>query len=228
MLKGKRILIADDIYFNRYINKDLLTKLGASVEEAEDGNKAIEHLEIEAFDIAILDINMPNKSGLEVIAEFLENEPKQCPILIALSADATPEIETKCLALGFHHFIEKPLDTAKLAKILQPKGSDRAIPTPSHKGSLLSYLAESKPEAADTLAKRYREFLLKELKKLRVAIDEQSILEIQASLHKLIGLTNLNRTPKISEALEHLSKPKLTMEEQLSLCDTLVSYVSEM
>ncbi|MGJ8652335.1 MAG: response regulator [Opitutaceae bacterium] len=228
MLTGKRILIADDIYFNRYVNKDLLTKLGACIVEAEDGNKAIERLESETFDIVILDINMPNKSGFEVITEYLRNKPKRGPTFIALSADTTPEIKTKCLLLGFHHFVEKPLDTAKLSKIIRPKENNKLPSVPSHTGSLLSYLADSKPEAADALATRYREFLLKELKKLHAAINEQSLLKIQASLHKLIGLTNLNRSPKISELLERLSEPSLTTEKQLKLCDTLVSYVSEM
>ena len=91
--------------FNRYINKALLQQMGATVHEATDGIGAQLALETMYFDFAILDINMPGFSGIEVVQKVLAYDKPLQPEFVALSAHATPEMQAACLAAGFGRFI---------------------------------------------------------------------------------------------------------------------------
>lgn len=111
--KKHTILIADDNLTNRYILNALLTQAGYIVHEAEDGDKALDMLEVMSFDLMMLDLNMPKLSGLEVIDIHRRLSSKTTPSVI-ITADATLETKQKCLDMGVDSLLTKPYDTAKL------------------------------------------------------------------------------------------------------------------
>ncbi len=205
LLKGKKVLVADDMDFNRYICKELLDSLGASVEMAVDGRQALKLLNQTHFDLAILDINMPELSGIEVVTNYLTDNPIQPPLLVALSAHVTSDMEARCMENGFNHFIEKPLDPEKLRHILHVQSLSSEAPKQGME-SLLDYLAQNDPKAKEALQTRYRESFLKELGQLRNAIRNESTENIRASIHKLKGLSNIQRDATVIELLDRLSE----------------------
>ncbi|MGJ8638205.1 MAG: response regulator [Opitutaceae bacterium] len=226
LLKGKRALVADDMNFNRYINKELLGKMGALVDEASDGEEALDALYSTHYDLVVLDLNMPKKSGSEVIAEYLANVPKPKTTFIALSADLATDSETRCLESGFNHFIEKPLDHSKLTRILADATDSGASASKSH---LLNYIANNNPQAAKDLENRYRKAFAKELARLRNAYTQDDSTTAGPSLHKLTGLSNLRRETCVAQWLESLSEkdPPRTTSEKLEICDKITAHMQQ-
>lgn len=110
-----RILVADDNATNQKIVQQLLETAGHEVLLASDGEEALDLYETEAPDLAILDFNMPHRSGIEVIQAIRMLEPPghRMPAII-LSASVTPEARERAASAGADEFVGKPFDVAML------------------------------------------------------------------------------------------------------------------
>ncbi|MDB2385090.1 ATP-binding protein, partial [Polaribacter sp.] len=122
-LKNKKILFADDDLMNQAIVKHILLKEKVILTVVDDGLKALEKLKVEAFDIILLDIFMPNMTGNEVVekkSEFKE-ENRAIPIF-ALTANSQEKEVKEYLKVGFTDIISKPFTQkeffAKLSLVL--------------------------------------------------------------------------------------------------------------
>lgn len=204
MLQGKRVLIADDMDFNRFISAEVLRSMGAEIDQAEDGLIALSKLNASEYDIAILDISMPNMSGTEVVEQFLKKHKEDAPQFIALSAYNSREAEMKCLSAGFDHFIEKPLDPSKLRALLQ--GRERSSTDyNSSTNDLLSYLSKNGTKSMDQLNAEYRRAFVKELDNLENSLNQNDNDQCKKIIHKLIGLNTIRRDSNMTELLDTLS-----------------------
>lgn len=113
-MKAKRILVVDDEEVIRKFVKIQLGKLGFEIKEAEDGNKAIEALGKENFDLLICDIMMPNKNGWEVIKEVRSNPKTRDLPIIVLTAKNEDKDMFQGYELGASYYITKPFTKAQL------------------------------------------------------------------------------------------------------------------
>ncbi|MEO0509869.1 MAG: ATP-binding protein [Verrucomicrobiota bacterium] len=201
-LTGKRVLVADDMEFNRYISRELVQKLGAEVDEAEDGQEALEALNRDFYDIALLDINMPKMNGNQVVQAFLRKPSGRPTLFVALTAHVTASMEKAAFQAGFSHFIEKPLDPEVLMQIAQ------AQPLRDKKAAadLLSYLSGSDSKAQSKLKDRYLQSMREQIKMLSLALDHEDRSEASKILHKLRGLANLKRKKDMIEIMEQLAE----------------------
>ncbi|HAV13550.1 MAG TPA: hypothetical protein DCX06_08700 [Opitutae bacterium] len=230
LLRNKKVLVADDMDFNRYVSKELLSKMGAQVDVAQDGVEALKRLKSEDYFLAILDLNMPKKNGIDVVIEYLAARPSYPPLLIALSAYLTTETEAACLENGFDHFIEKPLDQTKLTEILSDSEELKTTSKKPNTQNLLNYIANNDPDAAFALKKRYQAAFLKELERLQVAIQSNKVSTTRNSLHKLTGLSNLRREEGVAAALKQLSEAHALMpkDEQLLMCQRIAKHLESL
>lgn len=114
-----RILIVDDFSTMRRVIRNLLSELGyKSMREAEDGAQAIAALEQHEIDFVVLDWNMPNTPGIEVLRWARSNERYgQVPVLM-VTAEATREQIVEAAGLGVNAYILKPFTAATLKKKL--------------------------------------------------------------------------------------------------------------
>jgi DNA-binding NtrC family response regulator len=80
-LHGKRILVADDEDIIRETVSDVLSRAGATVLPARDGNEAIEAARSQRFDLVLSDIKMPHHNGYEVFAAVRQASPT-CPVIL--------------------------------------------------------------------------------------------------------------------------------------------------
>jgi two-component system, sensor histidine kinase RpfC len=110
-----RILVAEDNATNQKIIEQLLQGAGHEVMLASDGEVALDLYESHAPDLAILDFNMPQRTGVEVIQaiRMLEAPGVRMPAII-LSASVTAEARERAAAAGADEFIGKPFDAASL------------------------------------------------------------------------------------------------------------------
>ncbi|MBU6483304.1 MAG: response regulator [Betaproteobacteria bacterium] len=124
-----KVLVAEDNPTNQKIICQLLESAGHHVILASDGEEALDLYELEQPDLAILDFNMPERSGVEVIQAIRTMEPANArmPALI-LSASVTTEARDRAKRAGADEFMGKPFDAATLVAEIDRLGkrSERA------------------------------------------------------------------------------------------------------
>lgn len=104
------ILLAEDNPTNQLVATQMLKKMGASVETAVDGVDAMAAFEAGDYNLGLIDIEMPRKSGLEVMREMrARGDGKAKTTLLALTAYVLPEHRDRIMAAGADGIIAKPL-----------------------------------------------------------------------------------------------------------------------
>lgn len=117
-----RILVVEDNRLNRRLADIMLQKLGHDATFAENGMEALPRLEATAFDLILMDLQMPELDGFETTRAIRRQEAsdparRRIPI-IALTANAENEERQRCLTTGMDDFLTKPLDLATLQNAL--------------------------------------------------------------------------------------------------------------
>jgi phosphoserine phosphatase RsbU/P len=108
------ILLVDDNESNRDVLTRQLEKQGYSVTAAEDGNRALELLKVEAFDLILLDIIMPGMNGLQVLEHLKEDASLRHIPVIMISALDEIEGVVRCIEIGAEDYLPKPFDPVLL------------------------------------------------------------------------------------------------------------------
>ncbi|WP_321324610.1 ATP-binding protein [Thiomicrorhabdus sp.] len=121
-VKPLKILVAEDNESNQFLVKTILTKLGHSVEIANNGLEAFEMVQENdaCFDLVLMDMQMPELSGIEATQQIrmLDSSVSHIPI-IALSANSYEEGSEAVLAAGMNDYLSKPIDIGALKAALQ-------------------------------------------------------------------------------------------------------------
>lgn len=109
-LSHLNILLAEDNPTNQLVATQMLKKMNARVKTASDGVEAIDKFENENFNLGLIDIEMPRKSGLEVMRDIRAREDQKAGMtLLALTAYVLPEHQDRIKAAGADGIIAKPL-----------------------------------------------------------------------------------------------------------------------
>ena len=115
------ILLAEDNPVNQKLASRLLEKLGHSVTTVSDGRQAVEAFGRGAFDLVLMDIQMPEMNGFEAAVEIRKAQHasgRRVPI-IALTAHAMKGDEERCLAAGMDDYLAKPIHAAELSRKIE-------------------------------------------------------------------------------------------------------------
>ena len=114
----RRVLIVDDVVGNRAMLADLLGPLGFEIDEACNGQQAIERLREQAPDLVLMDMVMPVMDGLEATRRIRRMPGHTELPVIAVSANASSTDRSQCLAAGASDFLPKPIDRAALLDLI--------------------------------------------------------------------------------------------------------------
>jgi PAS domain S-box-containing protein len=138
-----RVLLAEDNFINQRLAARLLEKQGHEVVVANNGMEALAALEREKFDLVLMDVQMPEMSGLEAAAAIRKREacrggygPKGAAVpVIAMTAHAMKGDRERCLDAGMDGYVCKPVRGAELyeaiARVVPTAGSAQETPRPS-------------------------------------------------------------------------------------------------
>jgi CheY-like chemotaxis protein/HPt (histidine-containing phosphotransfer) domain-containing protein len=132
--KPVRILVAEDSPLNLQVALKQLEKLGYQGDAATDGTQALQALGRIAYDIILMDCQMPEMSGYEATWQIREQEKQQATdpatatrvYIIAMTANTEADNREKCRQAGMDDFIVKPVQLPELEAALHRALADRA------------------------------------------------------------------------------------------------------
>lgn len=115
-----KILVAEDNPVNQKVISLMLKKLGHHVDIRENGEKAVQAVQNNSYDLILMDIQMPELDGLTATRILNEStNKKDLPPIIALTANALPEHRQGCFEAGMDDYLSKPVDQKSLEKMIE-------------------------------------------------------------------------------------------------------------
>ena len=112
-----RILVADDEESMRWVLSKALRKKGFTVDLAKDGDEALELIQADGYDLAILDIKMPGISGLDLLDRV--REMKSDLLIVIMTAEASMKNAVEAMKRGAYDYITKPFDLDVIDAIVE-------------------------------------------------------------------------------------------------------------
>jgi CheY-like chemotaxis protein len=123
------ILHVDDDPMNLRVVSEILSAFGFTGVQAGSGEEALDQLIGRRFDVVLMDIHMPQMSGIEVVRRLRASRgPARSTPVIALTADVLTRTRAEYLSLGFDDFVTKPILVSRLLEgILRVVAADRGV-----------------------------------------------------------------------------------------------------
>ncbi len=121
MVKGKRILVAEDNLMNQLVLQKMLEKWEPKLEMVSNGALALEKLHKNSYDLVFLDVQMPIKDGISTVEEWRNHEANSLSkrqAIVALTADAFSESRQRVIDAGMDDFLSKPIEISELRRVL--------------------------------------------------------------------------------------------------------------
>jgi PAS domain S-box-containing protein len=226
-----RILLAEDDPVNQRVIVHMLQKMGYQIEVVRDGDLALAAIEQGHYDVALLDVQMPSKDGLEVAQVIRQRfPPERQPYLVAITANVIEGAREECLSAGMDDYISKPVQVAELMQVIEMhrlRARSTALPhpqaafpseqhTPSERAADLAGAAVDMSADLQQLVSESMSWQLADL--IAHFLDDASglltIMQAAAESGDLIAIQRAAHRLKASSAL--LAAPLLS-----NLCDQL-------
>ena len=120
-----RILVADDEESMRWVLSKALKRKGFNVDLAVDGRQALNMIQENCYDLAILDIKMPGITGLDLLDRI--REMKSDLLVVIMTAEASMKNAVEAMKRGAYDYITKPFDLDVIDAIVEKVGRAREI-----------------------------------------------------------------------------------------------------
>jgi two-component system, sensor histidine kinase and response regulator len=120
-VRSARILLVEDNVVNQRVARGLLVRRGHQVTIAQDGREAMAQLEHEAYDLVLMDLQMPVMGGIEATIAIREREQVtgEHIRIVAMTAHAMNSDRQRCLAVGMDGYLSKPIDPRTLFAVVE-------------------------------------------------------------------------------------------------------------
>jgi PAS domain S-box-containing protein len=196
-----RILVAEDNAVNRKLVTTLLRKRKHKVTAVDTGRAALKaiHAAREAFDVALMDLQMPVMGGLEATQAIRDRESvtgRRLPI-VALTAHAMQGDRERCLAAGMDGYLSKPIDVDQLIETVEHWGAGAPLaPAQARKLSAATAIFDEQIALAHTNGDRrllkemialFREDYPSYVKRIAAAIKRRNGESLRLAAHGLKG-----------------------------------------
>jgi CheY-like chemotaxis protein len=119
------VLLVEDNDANRRVVQLMLEELGIDVDQASGGVEAVERACARAYDVILMDLQMPDLDGLEAARRIRAARLGSSPRILALTASVVEGEETRCREAGMDGYLPKPIRLDTLATVLRPFAAGR-------------------------------------------------------------------------------------------------------
>jgi len=113
-----RILLAEDNAVNQKLALRILERLGYRADIASNGLEAVESVERQAYDVILMDVQMPEMDGLDATRSIRKLDQITQPHIIAMTANAMEGDRELCIAAGMNDYVSKPIRVNELVNAL--------------------------------------------------------------------------------------------------------------
>jgi len=135
-LQGLRVLLVEDSAVNQLVAREVLRRHGCDVMVASNGKEAVETVQSHAFDLILMDLQMPEMDGFEATRLIRQQKQFATIPIIAQTAHAFPQDIERCLGAGMDGHIAKPITPSGLLKVLsEHRDGLRQPQKPDHEAS---------------------------------------------------------------------------------------------
>ena len=112
-----QVLFVEDDAMNRKVVRDMLSVVGADMDEAPDAETGLQMIDRGSFDLILMDLRMPGMDGLTAIRHIRERDDakRDLPVIV-VTADTAVDLRERCLADGADEVILKPVAMNLLLK----------------------------------------------------------------------------------------------------------------
>jgi two-component system response regulator HydG len=115
-MNKKILIVEDDVVFCKLLTR-FLSKNGFEVMDAQNGKDAFELMELNNFELAVLDYRLPDMTGIEILSKLKEKQTSSRVVLITRFGDQ--EVASKAIAAGADAFISKPINPDELLEVIR-------------------------------------------------------------------------------------------------------------
>jgi len=189
-----QVLLAEDNVVNQRLAATLLERRGHKVTIAGNGREAVAAVSAQAFDVALMDVQMPEMGGFEATAAIRAAESERGTprlAIIAMTAHAMKGDRERCLAAGMDDYLTKPLDPRRLCALVEelaPGG--RATPPGVEPDTMpVEVLARVGGDRAllAEISRLFVEDAPRHLQRIREALDAGDSESLRRAAHGLKG-----------------------------------------
>jgi two-component system sensor histidine kinase RpfC len=232
-----KVLVADDNAVNRTVLAKILERASHELTLVESGEEALDAIQAERFDIAIIDRNMPGIAGVEAVRALrvMELGGRRLPVIV-LSADVTEEARREAIDAGADLYLTKPVQATKLLESLLtlcvPAETGARSPAepaaPSHaSASVLDYeqltLLEGLGSRSDFMERLIGVFVEDSgtlMDRMDIALDARRFGELRSLVHSLRGSAGSIGAERLTRAcgqLQECAEGELRLRGKLHL-----------
>ncbi len=110
--------MAEDNAINQRVGKLILQRAGFEIDVVSDGNEAVAAHRTEAYDLILMDCQMPTMDGFEASRQIRLLASKQ-PVIVAVTANALLGERERCLEAGMDDYLSKPFQAEQLVSVVK-------------------------------------------------------------------------------------------------------------
>jgi len=222
-----KILIADDDEISRNAMIFMLTHLGCDVCNTLDGEEVIEVLKCDTFDALILDIELPEYSGLEIIslvrAGKLGDEIKSIPAFAVTGYGGS--IAEKCSEAGFTRTLHKPVSIDDVSSIIAEIPRKTAV----HRTKKITLFDMEREMHLEEMRKTFFAGYTTSIEEIKTALDNRNINRAAMSVHRFKSSIAAVREEAAFNYANELEEAIMenNIEKSLKLIETLRKYLEK-
>ena len=206
------VLLAEDNAVNQRLAASLLERRGHRVTIAQNGREALAALERQAFDVVLMDVQMPQMGGFEATAAIREKERTtggHIPI-VAMTAHAMKGDRERCLAGGMDEYLTKPLDSRRLCDLVESLAAgDVAPPDETLVPRQVLARVGGDHELLVEISRLFVDDAPRHLERIRAAIDARDSESLRRAAHGLKGAAanfDADEVVKAARTLEEMGR----------------------
>lgn len=211
---GIRVLLVEDNELNQEVATEILAGAGIEVSVAANGEEGVRAAAGEAFDLILMDMQMPVMNGLDATIQIRQLPQYRNTPIIALTANAYSEDRLACFDAGMTDFLAKPYDAAKLLAMIADRlpgdnlSRPAAVDSSPHKAYAvypeldmnkgIQHCADN-DELYFRLLQRFADEFTGKVSGLGKLLNDGKVHEAERIMHQLKGLSQTLGTPAVAE-----------------------------